>query len=132
MHGDAPRAAEPSILSDRRELALVAFERTRMPMVVSDPRLPDAPIVLANRAFLELTGYTKEEVLGRNCRFLQGAGTDPKDVEAIRSGLDAGHDVEVELVNYRKDGTPFINQLAISPSSATMAPCSTILARSGT
>jgi PAS domain S-box-containing protein len=100
---------------DRRELALVAVERTRMPMVVTDPRQPDAPIVLANQAFLDLTGYTAEEVLGRNCRFLQGPGTAAADIDAIRRGLSERRDVDVELVNYRKDGSTFINQLSISP-----------------
>ncbi|MBB4001239.1 PAS domain-containing protein [Aurantimonas endophytica] len=114
--GDAPAASQAVVLPDRRELALVAVERTRMPMVVSDARQPDCPIVLANRAFLALTGYSAEEVIGRNCRFLQGPDTDPSDVEAIRQGLRAGtEDLEVELLNYRKDGSAFWNQLAISP-----------------
>jgi PAS domain S-box-containing protein len=115
LHGDAPVAAEAGMMRDRRELALVAVERTRMPMVVTDPRQPDAPIVLANQAFLDLTGYSADEVLGRNCRFLQGSGTSQADVDEIRRGLAAGRDVEVELLNYRKDGSSFINQLAISP-----------------
>src|SRR3954471_11173822 len=86
-----------------------------MPMVLSDARQEDNPIVLANQAFLDLTGYTAREVLGRNCRFLQGPGTSAADVEEIRLGLAAGRDVDVEIVNYRKDGSSFINQLAISP-----------------
>ncbi len=114
--GDAPVAAGSSVLADRRELALVAVERTRMPMVVSDPRQPDAPIVMANKAFLELTGYSASEVLGRNCRFLQGPDTAPEAVEAIRQGLAADeHFVTVEMLNYRKDGSSFWNQLEISP-----------------
>ncbi|OWK30011.1 PAS domain-containing protein [Sphingomonas mucosissima] len=115
LHGDAPVAAQAGMMNDRRELALVAVERTRMPMVVTDPRQPDAPIVLANQAFLDLTGYSSEEVLGRNCRFLQGPGTSADDVDKIRHGLAEGNDVEVELLNYRKDGSSFVNQLAISP-----------------
>lgn len=116
FRGDPPAAAEPSVLPDRGELALVAVERTRMPMVVSDPRKPDSPIVLANQAFLDLTGYTADEVIGRNCRFLQGPETSADDVAAIRDGLAAGLPfVSVELLNYRKDGTTFWNQLLISP-----------------
>jgi PAS domain S-box-containing protein len=119
--GDAPAASQAVVLPDRRELALVAVERTRMPMVVSDARQPDCPIVLANHAFLALTGYSAEEVIGRNCRFLQGPDTDPSDVEAIRQGLKAGtEDIEVELLNYRKDGSAFWNQLAISPVTDEM------------
>ena len=114
--GDAPAAADRSALPDRRELALVAVERTRMPMVVSDPTLPDVPIVLANQAFLDLTGYGSDEVIGRNCRFLQGPDTDPADVQAIRDGLASRDDhLSVELLNYRKDGSAFWNQLVISP-----------------
>lgn len=86
-----------------------------MPMVVTDPRQPDAPIVLANQAFLDLTGYTAEDVLGRNCRFLQGPRTAAADIEEIRRGLAENRDVDVELLNYRKDGSTFINQLSISP-----------------
>jgi PAS domain S-box-containing protein len=115
LQGDPPAAAEAGMMVDRRELALIAVERTRMPMVVTDPRQPDAPIVLANQAFLDLTGYAAEEVLGRNCRFLQGPDTRAADVEKIRHGLAAGQDVEVELLNYRRDGSSFINQLVISP-----------------
>ncbi len=114
--GDPPAAAQTSALPDRRELALVAVERTRMPMVVSDARLPDNPVVLANQAFLDLTGYPAEEVIGRNCRFLQGPGTAAEAVDAIRRGLAADeHFITVELLNYRKDGSAFWNQLSISP-----------------
>jgi PAS domain S-box-containing protein len=114
FHGDAPAAALPGMMLDRQQLALVAVERTRMPMVVTDPRQPDAPIVLANQAFLNLTGYTAEEVLGRNCRFLQGPRTAAADIDAIRRGLAENEDVDVELLKYRKDGSTFINQLSIS------------------
>jgi PAS domain S-box-containing protein len=114
--GDPPAAAQTGALPDRRELALVAVERTRMPMVVSDARQPDNPIVLANQAFLDLTGYSADEVIGRNCRFLQGPGTASEAVDAIRRGLAAEeHFITVELLNYRKDGSAFWNQLAISP-----------------
>lgn len=113
--GDAPAAAAAEVLVDRRELALIAVERTRMPMVVSDPRLPDNPIVLANNAFLELSGFSADEVIGRNCRFLQGGGTDPRAVAQIREGLAHETEVTVELLNYRKDGSSFWNELFISP-----------------
>jgi len=115
FEGDPPAAAEDAVIPDRRELALVAIERTRMPMVVTDPRQPNNPIVMANGAFLELTGYTAGEVIGGNCRFLQGADTDPESVAKISAGLHSGADhVDVEMLNYRKDGSSFWNQLSIS------------------
>ncbi len=113
--GDDPAAFSPDALADRNELAFIAVERTRMPMVVSNPRLPDNPIVLANEAFLRQTGYSAQEVIGRNCRFLQGPRTDPAKVEEIRNSLVSGEDITVELLNYRKDGRSFWNQLLISP-----------------
>ncbi|WP_127753880.1 PAS domain-containing protein [Devosia sp. 1566] len=115
LEGDLPSAAAGTALPDRKELASVAFERTRTPMVITDARQPDYPIVLANKAFLELTGYSADEVLGRNCRFLQGEGSSPAAVAEIRSALRAGREVDVEILNYRKDGSSFWNQLNLSP-----------------
>lgn len=103
------------MLGDHKALAFVALERTRMPIVITDPRLPDNPIVLANNAFLEQTGYTAGEVIGRNCRFLQGPDTDPMALDAIRMALRTHKPVTIELLNYRKDGAPFWNQLHVSP-----------------
>lgn len=115
FRGDSPAAAEAEVMLDRRELALVAVERTRMPMVITDPKQPDDPIVLANRAFLDLTGYSADEVLGRNCRFLQGPDTAAADIDHVRQALRAGnHHIDVEMLNYRKDGSTFWNQLSIS------------------
>ena len=115
LHGDTPAVASPQALADRKELALVAIERTRMPMVVTNPREQDNPIVLANQAFLDLTGYAAEEIIGRNCRFLQGAGTAPAAVAEIRAALADERDIDVEILNYRKDGSAFWNQLRLSP-----------------
>jgi len=115
LTGDAAVAATPQGLIDRRELALIAVERTRMPMLATDPRQPDNPIVLANKAFLDLSGYTADEVLGRNCRFLQGPDTDRDNVAQIRQAIEARTDIDIEVLNYRKDGTPFWNALHISP-----------------
>ena len=116
FEGDPPAAAQTQVLPDRRELALVAVERTRMPMVVTDPLQHDNPIVLANQAFLDLTGYSADEVTGRNCRFLQGPETSPDDIEKIRRGLaEDAHFIQVEMLNYRKNGLTFWNQLCISP-----------------
>lgn len=82
--------------------------------VLSDPRLPDNPIVYATPGFYELTGYTREQVLGRNCRFLQGAGTDRRAIDVIRTAVANGTDATVCLMNYKADGTPFWNQLFVA------------------
>ncbi len=84
-------------------------------VVISDPNLPDCPIVFANPAFHRITGYPPEEVIGRNCRFLQGPGTDRAAVAAIRAALAAGRPIDIRLVNYRRDGKRFVNELHISP-----------------
>lgn len=84
-------------------------------MLMVDARSPDMPVVYANPAFTEMTGYAYDEVLGRNCRFLQGEDTTPEALETIRQGLHHQTEVNVELINYRKDGTPFWNHLRISP-----------------
>ncbi|KAG7356244.1 PAS/PAC sensor hybrid histidine kinase [Nitzschia inconspicua] len=82
--------------------------------VLSDPRLPDNPIVFATPGFYRLTGYTPEQVLGRNCRFLQGPGTDPKSVDIIRKAIATGSDCTVCILNYKADGTPFWNQFFVA------------------
>lgn len=92
-----------------------AIRATRMPIVITDPSLDDSPIVFANDAFVALCGYPREEIVGRNCRFLQGPGTDRAEIARIARALEAGLHVEAEILNYRKDGTTFWNALAISP-----------------
>jgi PAS domain S-box-containing protein len=92
-----------------------AVRATRMPMVITDPAQYDNPIVFCNVAFQELTGYTRDEIIGRNCRFLQGPATDAATVTRVREAISAGHDVDVDLLNYRKDGTTFWNALYLSP-----------------
>jgi PAS domain S-box-containing protein len=82
--------------------------------VLSDPKLPDNPIVFATSDFYKLTGYTSQEVLGRNCRFLQGPGTDKRAVDVIRKAVATGSDATVCLINYKADGTPFWNQFFIA------------------
>jgi PAS domain S-box-containing protein len=92
-----------------------AVRATRMPMLVTDPRQDDNPIVFANDAFLHLTGYSRGEVMGRNCRFLQGPETDRETVTQLRDAIARRKDIRVDLLNYRKDGTPFWNALYVSP-----------------
>lgn len=115
IHSDRPAAATPKGMVDHKELATFAFQRTRMPMVMSDARQLDYPIVLANDAFLDLTGYSADELLGKNCRVLQGEDTSRAAVAEIRTIIAHGRGGNVELLNYRKDGSSFWNQLHLSP-----------------
>nr|AML77217.1 putative LOV domain-containing protein [Syntrichia princeps] len=85
------------------------LERIAKNFVITDPRLPDNPIIFASDEFLELTEYTREEILGRNCRFLQGPDTDRAVVDQIRDAIAARRDITVQLLNYTKRGKPFWN-----------------------
>ena len=79
--------------------------------IVSD----ESPLIYANKGFERLTGYLAKEVVGKNCRFLQGADTDEASVDIIRQAIEKREGCTVELLNYKKDGTPFWNRLSISP-----------------
>ncbi len=92
-----------------------AFKATRMPMIVTDPNQADNPIIFCNEAFRKLTGYSDDEVIGRNCRFLQGPETDRDTIALMRERIGAGQDVAVDILNYRKDGSTFWNAVFISP-----------------
>lgn len=98
-----------------RELKDRALSATAEGITIADARLPDMPIIYANAGFERLTGYAISEVLGRNCRFLQGSGTDLDAVNQIRSAVREERECTVQLLNYRKDGTPFWNRLSITP-----------------
>jgi PAS domain S-box-containing protein len=113
-HWQATYITEDGI-QDRGNIFFAAVEMTRMPMVVTDPRQPDNPIVFANGAFFDLTGYTNEETVGRNCRFLQGPQTDRGTVEEVRNALREERAVAVDILNYKKDGKAFWNALFIGP-----------------
>jgi len=102
-------------LQDRSNVFFAAVEMTRMPMVVTDPRQPDNPIVFVNGAFLDLTQYKEEQVLGRNCRLLQGPDTDRRTVDEIRKAIDEQRPVSVDILNYKADGTTFWNALFLGP-----------------
>ena len=97
------------------DLLQQAVDTTAEGITISDARQPDNPIIYANAGFERLTGYAPHEVVGRNCRFLQGPGSDPDAVREIRAAIQGGHPCTVELLNYRKDGTFFWNRLAITP-----------------
>ncbi|WOS42964.1 MULTISPECIES: hybrid sensor histidine kinase/response regulator [Xanthomonas] len=101
--------------NQRSDIFFAAVQTTRMPMIVTDPRQPDNPIIFVNRAFLEMTGYGSDELIGNNCRFLQGPDTDRETVRSIRDAITSSDEVAVEILNYRKDGSSFWNALYISP-----------------
>lgn len=83
--------------------------------IVTDKRQPDNPIIAANAPFTLLTGYCRDEILGRNCRFLAGRGTEPEAQTALRESIASGQPIVVELTNYRKDGSAFRNAVMIAP-----------------
>ena len=84
-------------------------------VTLSDPDQPDNPIVYANKAFERITGYSQDEIIGRNCRFLQGTERDQPEIERIRDAMRENTEVTVTLRNYKKDGTPFFNEFTIRP-----------------
>lgn len=111
----SPACRRPGPGEAPQELLERALAAAGEGIVIGDARRPDVPLIYVNPAFEALTGYTAPEVLGRNCRFLQGPGTDQGAVEVIRRALAERLGCVVELLNYRKDGTPFWNRLSITP-----------------
>ena len=101
----------------QRELRLLqqAIDDANVPITLADPSKEDDPLVYVNGAFEEVTGYSPEETLGRNCRFLQGEGTEPGKVVALREAIENEESISVELRNYRKDGSEFWNHLTVTP-----------------
>ncbi|SFU85851.1 PAS domain S-box-containing protein [Methylobacterium sp. 174MFSha1.1] len=114
--GPAVTARGPRAVHDTHsDIFFAAVETTRMPMIVTDPHQPDNPIVFANQAFLRMTGYRPEELVGTNCRFLQGPETDRETVSEVRRAIAERKEIATEILNYRKDGSTFWNALFISP-----------------
>ena len=113
-HWKSSTVAEPG-LDQRGTVFFAALQMTRMPMILTDPRQDDNPIVFANQAFLDLTGYEESEIVGRNCRFLQGPDTDRETVRALREAVAAHEAISTEILNYRRDGSPFWNAVVIAP-----------------
>ncbi len=109
------RESELAALADENAMLAAVARSSATGVVVSDARVPDQPIVFVNPAFAEITGYSFNECLGRNCRFLQGPETDPETVRRIGVAVRAGRPVQAEILNYRKDGQPFWNQMRIDP-----------------
>jgi sigma-B regulation protein RsbU (phosphoserine phosphatase) len=92
-----------------------AANKTSEGITISALSEEDRPLIYANEGFERLTGYSIQEVIGKNCRFLQGEGTDESSVDEIRKSIRNGTECTVELLNYKKDGTPFWNRLSITP-----------------
>lgn len=92
-----------------------ALASTSEGITISDPSLPDNPIIYANSGFQQITGYRPDEVIGKNCRFLQGKATDETAKQQIRDAIENQHPTVVDILNYRKDGTQFWNRLSITP-----------------
>ncbi|MDP1026499.1 histidine kinase famiy protein [Sphingomonas sp. KR1UV-12] len=112
----------PPRISDARpphgashDIFFAAVQTTRMPMIVTDPHQPDNPIIFCNEAFTFMTGYTEEEIVGSNCRFLQGPETDREVVDQLRAAILKREEIAVEVLNYRKNGSTFWNALFVSP-----------------
>ncbi len=91
------------------------LDAANITFIITDPRQPDNPIVYANKGFETLTGYSREEALGRNCRFLQGSDPNQPELDDLREAIASGRDSRVVLRNYRKDGSMFWNELYITP-----------------
>jgi PAS domain S-box-containing protein len=112
VHDDITERKQREATLKRRTQAI---DEAPIGISISDPAQADNPMIYVNDAFVELTGYSREDALGANCRFLQGENTDPDRVARIREALDNEEPVAVELRNYRKDGTEFWNHLEIAP-----------------
>ncbi|GHE21308.1 putative bifunctional diguanylate cyclase/phosphodiesterase [Halomonas urumqiensis] len=115
VYGIAKDVTERRAQETRLRLLERSVEASVNGVVVADALRGDMPIIYANPAFMAMTGYTEAEVMGRNCRFLQGDDTDPEAVRIIRDHLARHQEVHVTLCNYRRDGSPFWNDLYISP-----------------
>jgi PAS domain S-box-containing protein len=110
-----PDDALPQPADAEGDLLFPALAASRLPAIVTDPRLPGEPIVFVNPAFLAMTGHAVADVLGGHWDLLHGPDTDPATVAEIRRASAEARDVEVEVLNYRKDGSSFWNQLSIAP-----------------
>lgn len=111
---DAAVTASRSRISEEHVFH-AAVLKTRMAMTVADPRLPDCPLVYVNPAFIKTTGYKTEQVIGKNCRFLQGPDTNRAAVRRIKDAIAAQVTFDQDIYNYRRDGSGFWNALHVSP-----------------
>lgn len=105
---------DPSAMNGQDFNLMSSIKKSQQCFVITDPSLQDNPIVYASDDFLTLTGYTRDQVLGRNCRFLQGSETDKGKISSVSKAVNNGDDVTVTFINYMADGTPFWNKLFIA------------------
>lgn len=99
----------------QNNMLVAAVEASPVGLLITNPQRRDMPITYVNAGFTHITGYSRDDVLGKNCRFLQGPGTDPGKVVQIREAIRQEQEISLELLNYRKDGTAFWNLLLVSP-----------------
>jgi PAS domain S-box-containing protein len=124
----AETAAELGAQTQEREMFIVQKDNGVIPHVLTqildscvngvtltDPDLEDSPIVYANKAFEDICGYSQDEIVGRNCRFLQGSDRDQPELDKLRAAIRKSEPVEVTLRNYRKNGELFYNRLVVKP-----------------
>ncbi len=109
------REARHAELIQRHASLAAAVASTSNGIVVTDPNLPGNPIVFVNAAFTRMTGHSAAEVIGRNCRLLQGRDTDPETIARLRKAIAARRAITVTIRNYRKDGRTFWNELTVNP-----------------
>ena len=100
---------------DLSKASLLSPEELEQSVVITDPSLPDNPMIFISEEFEKQTGYTPDESLGKNCRFLQGPETDPQAIEAIRKALSDKDELTIDILNYAKNGSKFWNRLRIRP-----------------
>ncbi|KQT84002.1 PAS domain-containing protein [Aurantimonas sp. Leaf443] len=112
---DRPDSEPVSEYGMPQGLSAMALAKVPLALVLTNPHLPDNPIIYVNRAFENLTGYSAAAAIGRNCRFLQGEATDPSHVRRIGEALRAERDLSIDIVNYRSDGVAFTNRLMMTP-----------------
>lgn len=115
VFGTARDVTELSRAQDALRIRDRAIQAVSQGILITDPRQPDNPIVYASDGFSRITGYTADEVIGKNCRFLQGAETDPETIAKLRRAISSAAPCRVEILNYRKDGGRFWNALSVNP-----------------
>ncbi|AEH36340.1 bacterio-opsin activator domain-containing protein [Halopiger xanaduensis] len=113
--GDLADPEPTSPATSDRAVKERALEEAPVGITISDPDREDNPLVYVNEAYQEITGYSYDEVVGRNCRFLQGGDSNPDAIAEMAAAIDEDRPVTVELENYRKDGTEFWNEVTIAP-----------------